>query len=663
MMNTRIVELVITDDLDEFGGVDGVALVSRPAHEENWLTFNTDTQLKNIYEILDELKMEELGRAMGELGEQQGILEDEGYSLYSVEPIHFDHNFSIASKPNDPSGQDTGDRIRYKYVGPRDEKNRHFCKEMMTANRVYRIEDIQDMTQTETNAEFGYYDIFKWRGSFNCRHFWVKLTYKPSGMIINKSSVRKGLETEQIYQPQERTITNKTANAWEKKGKSAEIYNPNRFTEIGFSMVGLIDNVPVFDSIEDAEIVAEAIGCSGHHIMTLDGKEVYVPCEYMPSSVEVEMESYTDYPQYMTDAAQDALNYIEKSGNPNDCMTQVGKVRAQQLAQRKPISLDTIKRMKNYMTRHLVDLESSTDYEIGCGKLAMASWGCRNKEECNNAIGWLDRKITKLEMGSNDISFDYDDTLSTEKGQSIAEQKIKDGFNVFVISARQDKEGMLNVTDKLGIPRNQVYATGSNKAKVEKVLELNISKHIDNNQDVVNELGSIGEKFNIDTTGISPYTNETGDKKKPVIVENFSTDQHKFSMDDDKMEITGAAIVPNKFIIRVNEFNQPYYVFFSEYTTKLLSEKFMYNKMTDSANIEHTNKSAKAFVSESWIVENSENDKSNELGLTYPQGTWVITMKVQDPELWGQIKQGKYKGFSIEGFFTEKLIFNNIINK
>ena len=89
----------------------------------------------------------------------------------------------------------------------------------------------------------------------------------------------------------------------------------------------------------------------------------------------------------------------------------------------------------------------------------------------------------------------------------------------------------------------------------------------------------------------------------------------------------------------------------------------MYNKMTDSANIEHTNKSAKAFVSESWIVENPENDKSNELGLTYPQGTWVITMKVQDPELWGQIKQGKYKGFSIEGFFTEKLIFNNIINK
>jgi hypothetical protein len=52
MMNTRIVELVIDDNLDEFGGIDGVALVARPAHEENWMTFNTaidtccDTELK-----------------------------------------------------------------------------------------------------------------------------------------------------------------------------------------------------------------------------------------------------------------------------------------------------------------------------------------------------------------------------------------------------------------------------------------------------------------------------------------------------------------------------------------------------------------------------------------------------------------------------------------
>ena len=73
-----------------------------------------------------------------------------------------------------------------------------------------------------------------------------------------------------------------------------------------------------------------------------------------------QFESYTDYPQYMSDAAQVALNYIEESGNPNDCMTQTGKVRAQQLAQKKPVSLETLKRMKSYISRHMVDLDSST---------------------------------------------------------------------------------------------------------------------------------------------------------------------------------------------------------------------------------------------------------------------------------------------------------------
>jgi hypothetical protein len=167
----------------------------------------------------------------------------------------------------------------------------------------------------------------------------------------------------------------------------------------------------------------------------------------------------------------------------------------------------------------------------------------------------------------------------------------------------------------------------------------------------------------IETTGLSPYTDETGKKKKPLIVENFSGDKHTFSMDDDKMEITGAAVVPNKFIVRVNEFNQPYYVFFSMETTKMLAQKFMKDNITNSTNIEHTNKMAKAFVSESWIVENPDNDKSNALGLMYPEGTWVITMKVQDTQLWKDIKAGKYKGFSVEGFFNEKLIFKNIENK
>jgi hypothetical protein len=68
---------------------------------------------------------------------------------------------------------------------------------MMSANRVYRKEDIDNLTDTVANSEFGFYDIFLYRGSYNCRHVWVRLLYKKSEKIRNDASSEKGLETEQ----------------------------------------------------------------------------------------------------------------------------------------------------------------------------------------------------------------------------------------------------------------------------------------------------------------------------------------------------------------------------------------------------------------------------------------------------------------------------------
>jgi hypothetical protein len=93
------------------------------------------------------------------------------------------------------------------------------------------------------------------------------------------------------------------------------------------------------------------------------------------------------------------------------------------------------------------------------------------------------------------ISFDFDDTLNTEEGKKLAAEKIASGSNVYIISARNDKEGMMSVADELGIPESRVFATGSNKAKIEKIKELGINKHYDNNADVISELGQVGEKF------------------------------------------------------------------------------------------------------------------------------------------------------------------------
>lgn len=93
----------------------------------------------------------------------------------------------------------------------------------------------------------------------------------------------------------------------------------------------------------------------------------------------------------------------------------------------------------------------------------------------------------------NKVSFDYDDTLTTDKGKELAKRKIEEGKTVYIISARHSVSNMLSTARELGIPLSRVYATGSNQAKVQKVLSLDIGTHYDNNTDVVNELKGIGK--------------------------------------------------------------------------------------------------------------------------------------------------------------------------
>jgi hypothetical protein len=62
-------------------------------------------------------------------------------------------------------------------------------------------------------------------------------------------------------------------------------------------------------------------------------------------------------------------------------------------------------------------------------------------------------------------------------------------------------------------------------------------------------------------------------------------------------------------------------------------------------------------VVESWIVEDPEKDKQQVFGMNYPKGTWMIIIKVSDDDTWKQVKDGKLKGFSVQGYFLEKAKF------
>jgi len=147
---------------------------------------------------------------------------------------------------------------------------------------------------------------------------------------------------------------------------------------------------------------------------------------------------------------------------------------------------------------------------------------------------------------------------------------------------------------------------------------------------------------------------------KPAIEELFVAlkDKIQLSIDNDKQILIGAALVPDKLIYRVHpKTKEEFYIKFSSETIEKIAQRFFKKGNQLNFNIEHTNESVNAYVFESWIVEDEENDKSTKYGLSYPKGTWVISAKVDDKEVWDKyVKTGEVRGFSIEGEFAQKLM-------
>lgn len=147
--------------------------------------------------------------------------------------------------------------------------------------------------------------------------------------------------------------------------------------------------------------------------------------------------------------------------------------------------------------------------------------------------------------------------------------------------------------------------------------------------------------------------------ESPAIEENFiALSKHEVELkevDKEKRILMGAALIPNKKIYRVNDKKEEYYIYFSENTVRQAMELFFKNGNQSNATYEHKAAVTGMTVVESWLIEDSEKDKSTLYGFSLPKGTWMISMKVDNDEVWNDVKLGKIKGFSIEGYFADKL--------
>jgi len=146
--------------------------------------------------------------------------------------------------------------------------------------------------------------------------------------------------------------------------------------------------------------------------------------------------------------------------------------------------------------------------------------------------------------------------------------------------------------------------------------------------------------------------------ESPAIEEDFialKNQEFKFAeVNKEKRILMGAALIPNKPIYRKSGDNE-YYIYFSKETVRKASELFFIKGNQNNSTLEHNVALTGLTAVESWIVE-GEKDKSRHYGLDVPIGTWMVSMKVHNDDVWeNYVKTGKVKGFSIEGYFSDKL--------
>ena len=301
----------------------------------------------------------------------------------------------------------------------------------------------------------------------------------------------------------------------------------------GFSIEGLLKHnlklAKVVSDDDDPPVVPLPLPPSGSMLLSLIDELLLAQmdeieeeeAEYMLQSIKgvikkdkrlkkgsrVELESYTDYPEAAKKAAESAIKKNEEKSASAKCGTAVGKIRAQQIAQGKPLSYETIKRVYAYLSRAITFIDKSDpDYLNSCSYISVGLWGGEAMlPYARKIISQKEKKTELAKIGStyeakpvapyfpneNRVSFDFDDVLDTPEGQMRAKRYVDAGYNVYIITRRQKNmsDEVYKIADKVGIPRNNIYFTGG-ALKYDTVRRLKIKTHFDNNQ---NELNRINE--------------------------------------------------------------------------------------------------------------------------------------------------------------------------
>ncbi|MFA7689221.1 MAG: XkdF-like putative serine protease domain-containing protein [Bacilli bacterium] len=152
----------------------------------------------------------------------------------------------------------------------------------------------------------------------------------------------------------------------------------------------------------------------------------------------------------------------------------------------------------------------------------------------------------------------------------------------------------------------------------------------------------------------------------------FSKDELNFSIfNNDKREVFGVIMLADTPIPRKSNVNLGignHNVIFNKETIKNIVLKYSKNKYSDQVTLGHKEKAEGIYLFESYIIDRDNGINPPIPFSNIPDGSWIGKFKVDNEDIWTEIKNGTFKGFSIEGEFkydikNEELEFFKDVHK
>lgn len=138
----------------------------------------------------------------------------------------------------------------------------------------------------------------------------------------------------------------------------------------------------------------------------------------------------------------------------------------------------------------------------------------------------------------------------------------------------------------------------------------------------------------------------------PAVERNFIqlSKEVKLSLNEEKKELLGVALIPDFPIYRRDEQGE-YYIVFSAESIRKIAINFYKKLNVNMADVEHSHNMENGITYFQSLIVDKENGICPAAFKDLPDGTWIIGCKIDNTDVWDAVKNGTVKGFSIDGYF------------